>query len=249
MSSWTTELLRSTNCSTVNKASQGHCLRAVPADTLATLRANVGVLVKDGTYLVTNKLPLNVSGGVAHVHLMIGSMCDDAASFAPFLATTNLNAEIKNMAFYTSPGQGTNAITALGQFPESTTANAVLNVFNSTSHILRHSAAQMLLLHMQDFTTSCSSLISTILSLTGHISLSIGIPIQQCVIHLQQLITLTVILPWSTSNVTLGIYSMKVSNAFLSETAHGMYPTDTLSSYTFGTIGFIGLPLRDDDDL
>jgi hypothetical protein len=102
---------------------------------LGNLAPAAGDLTKDGTYFVTNEPLLNVSRGVADVHLMIGSMCDDATSFAPFPTSINLTTEVSNLAPYTSLGKGPEALIASAQFPESSTPNATLNVFNVTAHM------------------------------------------------------------------------------------------------------------------
>jgi hypothetical protein len=216
ISSFTAAVLQVTNCSSsaISTASQLDCLRALPAYELGNLAPAAGGLTKDGTYLVTNEPLLNVSGGVADVH-MIGSMRDDAASFASFPTSTNLTAEVSNLAPYTSLSQGPDTLISSGQFP-----SQQLQTQRSPSSMplriyfpMLHSVARMLRLRMRVSRIGCLRTY-IILSLIGVTSRMIGIRVRLCVTRLRLLSIHMVLRHWSISNVIPGICSEYPSSPY-----------------------------------
>ena len=86
-------------------------------------------LVVDGTYLVTNELPLNGSSYIANVPLLMGIMRDDGAPFIGYPTTTNVTQAL-NTDFF--PGS---TITGSNDFPTPAGPNVTLDVFNVTARV------------------------------------------------------------------------------------------------------------------
>lgn len=99
-----------------------------------------GVLVKDGTYLTTDSLRLDKSAPVANVHLMLGGMRDDGASFPQYPTTTNLSLEISKLTV----ALPTSEVLASGAFPLPSGPNSTLNVFNVKAHLFSDSTFRCL---------------------------------------------------------------------------------------------------------
>ncbi|CAG8982044.1 hypothetical protein HYALB_00013835 [Hymenoscyphus albidus] len=122
-------ILETTNCTTAY--SQVECLRAIPAATLSSLGNSARYLVVDGTYLTTDKLPLDSSaqGSLSDVHLLQGLMRDDGGAITTYIQTTNISTAMIATDFNTS------VVVNSGLFPIPTSSNDTLNVFNVTSRV------------------------------------------------------------------------------------------------------------------
>ncbi|EJT99692.1 carboxylesterase from carbohydrate esterase [Dacryopinax primogenitus] len=124
-------ILAATGCNTTENdpAATLACLRAYNATELVYMSNVARYVVVDGTYITSTELPVNGSGPVADVHLMMGSMSDDGNSFIAYLKTTDLSQAI------TSQITCTTLIIDSGLFPQPNSGNTTLDVFNVTARI------------------------------------------------------------------------------------------------------------------
>ncbi|CZR68152.1 probable cholinesterase [Phialocephala subalpina] len=124
-----TSILNATNCSVA--ASQADCLRGIDASTLVSLPTVARYLVVDGTYLTSSELLLNGSANPAlrGVHIMEGLMRDDGAAIISYVQTTNLTTSLD------SDGFNATSIIPSSLFPQPSSTNTSLDVFNVTSRV------------------------------------------------------------------------------------------------------------------
>ncbi|KAE8445400.1 hypothetical protein EG329_013413 [Mollisiaceae sp. DMI_Dod_QoI] len=122
-------ILNATNC--LSATSQVDCLREVNAATLVGLPDVARYLVVDGTYLTSSELIVNGSANPAlkGVHIMEGLMRDDGAAIISYIETTDLTTSLDNDGFNAA------SVIPSGLFPQPTTANTSLDVFNVTSRV------------------------------------------------------------------------------------------------------------------
>ena len=106
-------------------------MRQVNPFTLANLTTVARFLVVDGTYLVTDELVINGTGPAAHVPVLMGFMRDDGAAFIGYpKANQTLT------TFLTAQGFNLSTISPLSVFPEPSSANQTLNIFNTSESLL-----------------------------------------------------------------------------------------------------------------
>lgn len=122
-------ILAATNCTTAS--SQVDCLRAIPASILSGLGNAARYLVVDGTYLTTDELVLDKSaqGSLSDVHLLQGLMRDDGGAITTYIQTTNVSEAM------TADGFNTSVVVESGLFPVPAGSNDTLNVFNVTARV------------------------------------------------------------------------------------------------------------------
>lgn len=85
-------------------------------------------LVKDGTYITTDALPLNGTGVVANVHLLLGTLHDEAGDLIPYPSASMDVAEALAAAEL-NPNLSSNYP---GLFPIPSGPNSTLDIFNMT---------------------------------------------------------------------------------------------------------------------
>lgn len=123
-------ILNATGC--LNSTSQVDCLRALDPHAIANLTDVARFLVQDGTYLVTPELEVTGKGPAAHVPVMMGFMRDDGAAFISYpTANDSLTSFISSQGFNFTTSLSTSALTTI--YPEPNSANATLNIFNTTA--------------------------------------------------------------------------------------------------------------------
>lgn len=91
----------------------------------------------DGTYLTTKELILDGSTQVADVHLLMGFMRDDGTPFVTYPNTTETLSQS-----LTSNDFPANSIITSGGFPEPSTPNTTLDIFNVTSRVCSNAEFQ-----------------------------------------------------------------------------------------------------------
>ena len=116
-------ILNATGCATA--ASRVDCLRAVPANTLASLGTVARYLVVDGTYITGPELPLG-RGGPLPFALMMGITRDDGAPFISFPQTADQAAYLAQVGFAVPPA---------ALFPVPLGGNATLNLYNASARL------------------------------------------------------------------------------------------------------------------
>ncbi|OQD87301.1 hypothetical protein PENANT_c006G08609 [Penicillium antarcticum] len=120
-------ILAETNCT--HAVSQLECLRALPTSTITGLSTLARYLVVDGVYLDRPELDLRNASSTANVPLMIGTMRDDGAAMIGYpvpgeTIQTFLNESGLPESIAPSP-----------LFPIPSTANATLDIFNTTARV------------------------------------------------------------------------------------------------------------------
>ncbi|KAI0763117.1 carboxylesterase from carbohydrate esterase [Trametes elegans] len=120
-------ILAATGCNSTGTDALS-CLRAVDPHTLVSLPAVARYLVVDGTYLTSPQLPVDGSGPVADVHTMTGFMRDDGAAFIGYPTNGNLTEGLLGASLNTT-------VVNDPLFPEPSSVNATLNVFNVTARV------------------------------------------------------------------------------------------------------------------
>lgn len=113
-------ILAAANCT--NATSQVACLRQLPVFTLLGLGATASYVVQDGTYITSDRLPLN--GTEASYKLLMGIMRDDGAPFISYPNTTNETAYLADLGWAEPPAD---------LFPLPRGTNQTLNLFNMTA--------------------------------------------------------------------------------------------------------------------
>ncbi|KAH8674144.1 Alpha/Beta hydrolase protein [Xylariales sp. PMI_506] len=115
-------ILEATNCT--DAASRVDCLRAVPANTLATLSTVARYVVVDGTYITSDQLELY--GPTLPAHIMLGVLRDDGAPIAGWPSSSNATAVLEAEGY---------PIPDPSLFPLPALTNETLAIFNLTSHV------------------------------------------------------------------------------------------------------------------
>ncbi|OQO05525.1 hypothetical protein B0A48_09295 [Cryoendolithus antarcticus] len=125
-------VLNATGC--LNATSQVNCLRALDPHAIANLTAVARFLVVDGTYLTTSELEVTGKGPTANVPVMMGIMRDDGAAFISYpMVNDTLTEFTTSQGLSVIPSVDIASLTTI--FPEPTSANATLNVFNTSALI------------------------------------------------------------------------------------------------------------------
>ncbi|PGH08746.1 hypothetical protein AJ80_07784 [Polytolypa hystricis UAMH7299] len=120
-------ILEATGCASAR--SKVDCLRKVDLSELVNMPAVASFIVVDGKYVVKDKLPLDGSGKVARVPMMMGSLRDDAVAPIPMATTTDPVQALNDLGL---PGP---AIIGSGLFPTPEGPDEILNVFNVTARV------------------------------------------------------------------------------------------------------------------
>jgi hypothetical protein len=90
--------------------------------------ATIRLLVKDGKYITTDSLPLDGTGLVANVHILLGTLRDEAGALITYPNTTMNAAEALKAA-----GLDSNLSSSYPQlFPVPPGLNSTLDIFNMT---------------------------------------------------------------------------------------------------------------------
>ncbi|KUM64196.1 hypothetical protein ACN42_g2899 [Penicillium freii] len=120
-------ILNETNCT--DAASPVECLRQLPASTIANLADSARYLVVDGVYLPSSELDLTNSSSTANVPLMIGTMRDDGAAMIGYPASG------QTLKSFLNESDLPDSVAPSKLFPVPSTANATLDIFNTSSRI------------------------------------------------------------------------------------------------------------------
>lgn len=120
-------ILDETNCT--DHGSPVECLRSLPELTVANLANSARYLVVDGVYLEASELDLTNPASTSHVPLMIGTMRDDGAAMINYP-----DAGQSLMSFLNETGLPDSVAPSI-PFPVPSTANATLDIFNTSSRI------------------------------------------------------------------------------------------------------------------
>ncbi|KAK2749394.1 hypothetical protein FQN57_006326 [Myotisia sp. PD_48] len=122
-------LLNEVGCG--NAADKLACLRAIDPMVLATLPDHLTAryIVVDNDIIVHQELPLDGTGNVAKVPMIMGYMQDDGPAFIGYPETTDVEAELWKVNF-----NGTLIVNS-GLFPTPSGPNATWNVFNVTGRV------------------------------------------------------------------------------------------------------------------
>ncbi|KAJ5208777.1 hypothetical protein N7449_003156 [Penicillium cf. viridicatum] len=120
-------ILNETNCT--DAASPVGCLRQLPASTIANLADSARYLVVDGVYLRSSELDLTNSLSTANVPLMIGTMRDDGAAMIGYPESG------QTVKSFLNESGLPDSIAPSQLFPVPSTANATLDIFNTSSRI------------------------------------------------------------------------------------------------------------------
>ncbi|KAJ5960246.1 uncharacterized protein N7479_007396 [Penicillium vulpinum] len=120
-------ILNETKCT--DAASPVECLRKLPASTIANLADSARYLVVDGVYLQISELDLTNPASTANVPLMIGMMRDDDAAI---LGYPRVGETLKS---FLNESDLPDSVVPSQLFPVPSTANATLDIFNTSSRI------------------------------------------------------------------------------------------------------------------
>ncbi|KAJ6044301.1 uncharacterized protein N7446_002496 [Penicillium canescens] len=120
-------ILTETNCT--DAASRLECLRALPASTITTLSNSARYLVVDGVYLNRPELDLINPSSTANIPLMIGTMRDDGAAMIGYPTAG------ETIQTFLNKSGVPESIAPSHLFPVPSTANATLDIFNTTARI------------------------------------------------------------------------------------------------------------------
>ncbi|KAG4430270.1 hypothetical protein IFR05_014249 [Cadophora sp. M221] len=223
---FTSAVLLEANCTrNGDKKAQLECLRALPADKLASLAAQVSLLTKDGTYLTTDRLTLDGSAPIAKVPVLMGTLRDDGASLAPYPTTGGLRTNLINGGFAAQA----DAIISSGKFPLPPGPDTLLNIFNVTSRV------------STDVTFGCLSAATMYAGVHNKLFKVPDVYFYEFNRSYQPTgwkPNGNVCLPPSTPQKPLGDLNVEYFKCHSAE----VY-------YTFGSITRIGLPYRDEDDM
>jgi len=119
-------IVEEANCT--NAHSQIECLRSLPAMTITGLSDTARYLVVDGEYLQTSELDLTNPASTANVPQMIGTTRDDGAA--------SIGYPSENDTIHTFLNQsGLPAIAPSQPFPEPSSFNHTLDIFNTTARV------------------------------------------------------------------------------------------------------------------
>ncbi|KAK7682771.1 hypothetical protein QCA50_014154 [Cerrena zonata] len=119
-------ILKETGCDAASD--QLACLRAFDAHQLVALPDQAKFLVIDGTFLISEELPLNGTGLIANVHTLMGFMRDDGSPFTPFPTSGNLTEALVTADLPLN-------VTGSPLFPVPTDSDPITDVFNVTSRV------------------------------------------------------------------------------------------------------------------
>ncbi|KAJ6187575.1 hypothetical protein N7519_002483 [Penicillium mononematosum] len=120
-------ILNETNCT--DAVSPVECLRQLPASTIANLADSARYLVVDGVYLRSSELDLTDPASTASVPLMIGTMRDDGAAMIGYPAVG------QTLKSFLNDSDLPDSVAPSPLFPVPSTANATLDIFNTSSRI------------------------------------------------------------------------------------------------------------------
>jgi carboxylesterase type B len=120
-------ILNETNCT--DAVSPVECLRQLPASTIANLADSARYLVVDGVYLRSSELDLTNPASTASVPLMIGTMRDDGAAMIEYPAVG------QTLKSFLNDSDLPDSVAPSPLFPVPSTANATLDIFNTSSRI------------------------------------------------------------------------------------------------------------------
>jgi carboxylesterase type B len=120
-------ILSETNCT--QATSPIECLRALPATTISSLADTARYLVVDGVYLEHAELNLANPASTSNVPLMIGTMRDDGAAMIGYPSAE------ETIQTFLAQNSVPDSIAPSQLFPVPSTANATLDIFNTSARI------------------------------------------------------------------------------------------------------------------
>lgn len=199
------------------------CLRKISPVAITNLTTPPArFLVIDGAYLTHKSLIVNETGHAAYVPLMIGNMRDDGAAFITY-PTPNYTVA----TFLEANGFNLSDITTLSVFPEPNGPNNTLDVFNTTALVATDSEFRCL-----DQATAYSGVKHNIFSEVYYYEFN----------RSYQLDFYSPNYPVCQPPIEPGYPYGDPKMEYFKCHSGDLY-------YTFGTIVFNGLPLRDDHDI
>ncbi|KAK5167140.1 uncharacterized protein LTR77_007870 [Saxophila tyrrhenica] len=215
-------ILNATNCTTAS--SHLACLRNANPYFLANQSDpdRARYLVVDGTYLVTDQLEVTGNGPINSAYVMTGFMRDDGAAFISYPEPNDTLS-----SFIKSNGFNLPRIGALSTYPTPSGPNATLDIFNTTARIATDSEFRCLAFASAYSATLHSTLCEIYFYEFNRSYQSIGYSPNY---------------PVCEAPPSPGHPYGDPSKEYFKCHSGELY-------YTFGTIAFVGLPPRDEQDI